>query len=98
MQPKPKQSEASIQAAITKHLKGDGWIVIKLIQTSANGIPDLLAIRAGRYLWVEAKSATGKVAPLQEYRHTELRRQGCEVIVARSTDDVKAYLKQTVPQ
>ena len=94
MQPKPKKSEAQIQAAITKHLKAAGWTVIKLIQTSCNGIPDLLAIRSGRYLWIEAKNATGKVAPLQEYRHTELRRQGCEVIVARSTEDVKEYLKQ----
>lgn len=81
--------ESKVQAAIIKQLEAAGWYVVKLIQTNKNGIPDLVALKAGRYVWIEVKGLKGVVAPLQDYRHTELRKQGAEVIIARSTDDTK---------
>jgi Holliday junction resolvase len=43
--------ESIIQAGVKKYLEKEGWMVIKLIQTSVNGIPDLMASKNGvRYL------------------------------------------------
>lgn len=84
--------ESQIQKQIIKDLESAGWYVIKLIQTNKNGINDLLAVRAARYVWIEVKAEHGKVAPLQAYRHEELRRNGAEVIIAYSREDIKHLL------
>ena len=74
-----KPLEASNQSKIIKYLERHGWYVIKLIQTNKNGIPDLLAIRSGRYIWIEAKRQGKTAEPLQQFRHAELRAHGAEV-------------------
>lgn len=74
-------SESEIQKKTITHFEKLGFFVIKLIQTNVNGIPDLLCIKDGKALFIECKK-TGKTAePLQEYRHEQLRKKGCEVLV-----------------
>jgi len=68
--------EQAIQKKISDRLKKEGWIVVKLIKTTMNGIPDLMALRNGETLFVEVKQPKGKLAPLQELRIQELRDQG----------------------
>jgi Holliday junction resolvase len=59
---------------------------IKLIKTNKNGIPDIVAIpKYSRALFVEVKTETGKVSPLQEYRINELKEHGIKVEVYRGT-------------
>lgn len=71
--------ESANQADIIKFLEDCGWYVIKLIQTNKNGITDLLAIRSGRYIWIEVKRQGMVAKALQVFRHIELRAQGAEV-------------------
>ena len=59
--------EQAIQKKITDRLKKEGWTVVKLIKTTMNGIPDLMALRNGETMFIEVKRPTGKGAPLQEY-------------------------------
>jgi len=68
--------EQAIQKKISDRLKKEGWIVVKLIKTTMNGIPDLMALRNGETLFVEVKQPKGKLAPIQELRIQELREQG----------------------
>jgi len=68
--------EQARQKKISDRLKKEGWIVVKLIKTTMNGIPDLMALRNGETLFVEVKQPKGKLAPLQELRIQELRDQG----------------------
>lgn len=68
--------EAELQAKIKKKLEAAGWLVVKLIQTSANGIPDLMALRNGTAVFIEVKAAGKKARPLQEYRLNQLIKQG----------------------
>ena len=74
--------EGKIQKKITDRLKKDGWFTTKLMQTSTNGIPDVLAVRPGRTLFIEVKTERGRLAELQKYRISELEKFGQEVIVA----------------
>lgn len=71
--------ESKIQAKIKKKLEADGYFVTKLTVTSTPGIPDLLAIKDGKVLFIEVKQPKGPISPLQLHRHEELRSFGCEV-------------------
>ena len=72
--------EQQIQAKKIKELEALGYYVIKLINTNKNGIPDLIAIPPNSdVLFVEVKTATGKVSKLQEYRNKELTEKGIKV-------------------
>ena len=76
-------SESTFKSKILKQYKRDGWLVIGLIQTTLNGIPDTMLLKRGEQpLFIEFK-AKGKVArPLQEYRHREIElKNGIKTIV-----------------
>jgi hypothetical protein len=83
--------ESQIQTRIKLSLEKAGWLVVKIIQTSQNGWPDLQAHKDGKTLFIECKTTTTKPTDLQLYVHNKLRKQGFEVIVARSTDDLNHH-------
>ncbi len=72
-------SEQQIQSKIKKKLQEQGWYVTKLIKTSTNGIPDLLAIKNGKAMFIEVKREQGKLSPLQQLRIQELSDAGAIV-------------------
>ena len=74
-------TEQQIQTNIKKKLQERGWFVTKLIKTSTNGIPDLLAIKNGKAMFIEVKKENGKLAPLQQMRLEELIQAGAIVKV-----------------
>ena len=87
--------EAIIQSQIKKYLEANGWMVIKLIQTTMNGIPDLMALKSGRTLFIEVKQPGKKPSDLQAYRHQKLRDKGFDVLTAVSVSDVELFLAPT---
>lgn len=56
-------------------------MVIHLIQTNANGIPDTLILRNGKVVFIEFKQPGEKPEPLQLYRHRKLTEQGFKTLV-----------------
>jgi Holliday junction resolvase len=80
--------ESIIQTNIKKYLEKEGWMVIKLIQTSVNGIPDLLCLKDGRAVFIEVKQPGKKPTDLQQYRIEKLHRAGFAAITAASVSDV----------
>jgi len=93
-------TEQAIQRAISDYLTGEGYYVIKLIKTTVNGIPDLLAIKgdtvlfsdAHHTLFVEVKKPGGRLSRLQRFRIEQLQQRGIDVVVAFSVNDVKTFL------
>ena len=85
--------ESTIQAKIIKWLKSDGYFVTKLMGTSTNGIPDVLAIKDGRTIFIEVKRPGREAEPLQKYRMNELINKGVSAIVAHSVEDVIISIK-----
>jgi Holliday junction resolvase len=83
--------ESIIQTQIKKYLETNGWMVIKLIQTSCNGIPDLMALKNGRTVFVEVKQPGKKPNDLQQYRIEKLHKQGFAAIAATSVADVSIF-------
>jgi hypothetical protein len=57
------------------------------------GVPDILIINRGRCLWIELKTAKGRLSPVQIAAQQLLVAAGCSVTVCRSIDDVRERLE-----
>ena len=77
---KPR-TEQQIQSAIMVKLRAAGWYVNKLILTTHPGIPDLIAHKEGRTMYIEVKRPGQKPTELQWHRITELGKYGVKVMV-----------------
>jgi Holliday junction resolvase len=73
--------ESARQTKIKKQLEKEGYFVIKLIKTSVNGIPDLMALKNGETIFVEVKQPKGVLSEIQKYRIKELREKGFLVYI-----------------
>lgn len=81
--------ESKIQTSIKNHLISKGWLVVKILQCSLNGWPDLQAHKDGVTVFIEVKQPGKKPTELQAYRIEQLRKRGFETIVATSKTDVE---------
>ena len=92
--------ESAIQAHIVRALNLKGWNVWEM-QKGSNGptgnrrvyctpgVPDLLAFKPGRLLFLEVKRPkTGRLSAAQVERHRELTLCGLPVHVVTSVEDV----------
>jgi hypothetical protein len=78
-------NESYVQRKIIKYHQKQNWLCIKVIQSNWNGCPDLILLRSGRCVFIEVKRPGVKTAaPLQVYRHRQLKDLGFEVYL---TDD-----------
>jgi hypothetical protein len=87
--PQKKLKESIIQKKIRLQYEADGWLVVKIIQTTKNGWPDLQLHKNNTTIFIETK-ATGKTAsPLQRYRHKQLREKGFTVLTKDNYDQTR---------
>jgi hypothetical protein len=94
------RSEKAIEADIIRNLRMLGAFVVKMSQPRrtmvTEGTPDLL-ILWGRYqvsLWVEVKRPGGTLRAMQAVWHREAKAAGQHVVIASSTSDVIAALRE----
>ena len=82
--------ESKEQTKIKKYLEKDGWIVVKTIQLSESGYPDLFAFRDGLTLFVEVKREKGgRLSEIQKYRIEKLIEQNFSVLVSHGFNKFK---------
>jgi hypothetical protein len=62
-------------------LEEKGYLVVKLIKTSCNGIPDLMCLKDGKVIFIEVKQPSGVLSELQKLRIKQLTDLGfdCKV-------------------
>lgn len=95
-----KGPESKIVADIVKylkHLRTNGqkvvWFKVHGSPMQQAGMPDFIIVIGGRTLWVEVKSSSGKVTPLQQHTIQQIMAAGGEVVVVRSLTELQ-YLVQ----
>ena len=71
-------SEQKIQTKIINRLTKEGWLCVKLIKTSKNGIPDVMALKDGNTMFIEVKKPNGRLSELQKIRIKQLQDLGFE--------------------
>lgn len=62
-----------------------------------NGIPDFFVAWNGIVGWIEVKSETGRLSPIQRRLITDLRSQGCLVCELRYYEVEEGYLLHLAP-
>ena len=84
------QPESLILRAVRRELERAGWFVLRQQQGlgSVKGVADLVALRDGRTVWLEIKTATGRQTPDQVVFETAIVRHGGEYRVVRCVDDL----------
>jgi hypothetical protein len=58
------------------------------------GVPDFLGHCHGIFFGIELKTPTGKLSALQIYAICQIQKAGGQAVVARSLDEVKAFVIQ----
>lgn len=87
----PSMTHAQLVLAIRRYLELTGWCVLVLPRggfPGGKGWSDILAFKAARTLFIEAKVGRDKMRPEQDAVRAELVARQFTVIEARSLDDV----------
>ena len=86
-----RQPESAILQQVRDWLRWRGWYVIRTQQGLGchKGLSDLVCIRDGRVVWVEVKTATGRLSVHQEGFRGAIETHGGEYVVARCVEDVE---------
>lgn len=69
------------QDKLIKLWEKKGYMVVNLIRTNKSGIPDLMALKDSKAVFIESKETGDTVKPLQEFRMRELSAQGFQCYV-----------------
>jgi hypothetical protein len=84
--------ERPVEAALVKGVKEKGGMCIKIMPIIA-GLPDRLAVLpGGRFFFVETKSPTGRLRPVQVAIIARLEALGAPVAVLHTPGEVRAWL------
>jgi len=68
---------SSFQTKTIKNYESNGWTVLKIINLSDNGYPDLLCMKLGeKDNWIECKEGKDTLKELQKFRIDELNKLG----------------------
>jgi len=81
--------ESEIKRKGTKLLESWGWMVIHLIQTNTNGIPDTLILRKTTAYFIEWKQPGKRPEELQFYRIRKLQEQGFKTFVVTDLKELE---------
>lgn len=78
---------AHVQNPIVTYAKQNGWFVRRVQWLGRRGAPDLMCLKGGVYVWIEAKRE-GEEAEIQQQReHERMRKRGALVYVVDRAED-----------
>ncbi|MBQ7417705.1 MAG: VRR-NUC domain-containing protein [Acidaminococcaceae bacterium] len=88
------QTETYIRRSIKDALTFAGWDVTTHLQGVGcrRGFPDLTAMKDGRTIYIEVKTATGRQSDYQKEFQKVCEAHGCKYILARSVNDIAEFL------
>ncbi len=98
----PRELEKDIQESATALLALNHIGVIAFAASGTHtrlrgalpsGLPDLLVVDKGRYVWVELKRDSGVVSMHQRIMHDWLREHGASVYTCHSVDEMLTALR-----
>ena len=87
---KPKLTETDIKRQIKDYLTIKGWFHFHVLQGMGayKGIPDRIAMKDHRILFLEVKRPNGKQSEYQREFQENVEKHGFEYVVAKSVDDL----------
>ena len=90
--------EKDIERYLTQEVKKRGGMCFKFVSPGNTGVPDrIVLVPGGKVVFVELKTATGRLQPIQRYMHREMRKRGAEVDVLYGLQGVETFLQVVMP-
>ncbi len=88
---KPKITETEIRRQVRDYLRIRGWFVFHILQGLGCylGVTDLIAVRGGRVIFIELKTARGRQSDYQRKFQADLEAAGGEYILCRGAEDLQ---------
>lgn len=74
--------------------RGNAIVGLRRANPETIGIPDILGVYKGRLFAVEVKTAVGRLRPEQIEWKEKLESNGALWTIARSVDDIAAFIKE----
>ncbi len=85
-----KTPESKVVSQIRNWLKDNGYLTFNMIEVKPSGTPDMLVLApGGDYTWLEIKSESGRLQPVQTYIHDKLRCFDAKIYTVSSLERVK---------
>lgn len=85
--------ERDIERHLVRRVAECGGVAYKWVSPGRVGVADRIVIRPGGQVWfVELKTATGRLSPLQQVFAADMRRMGVNYIVIRSKEEVDQWI------
>lgn len=86
--------ERDIERHLVRRAIEHGGKAYKWVSPGHVGVADRIVMLPGGVVWfVELKSSTGRLSPLQKIFAADMRRMGMNYIVIRSKGEVDAWIK-----
>lgn len=86
--------ESYMQTKILKWLRSQGYYAVKIISTTKNGSPDIIACINGKFVGIEVKIDYNELTELQKYNQRQIIAAGGKFILAYNLDNVKQQIKE----
>jgi len=93
MRRKANPLESSLQSEIIDYAHIRGWFCVKATTPSLRGLPDVVAVRVGRTVWIEVKREDEEARLQQNLRANEMRMHGAEVFQVDTFAEARWILK-----
>lgn len=78
----------AFQTKIKTYFKKEGYKVLKLVRLSENGYPDLMLLKNGETIFIEAKEENDTLKELQKLRIDELIKNGFKALCLKKTKGI----------
>ena len=91
--------ESQIEARLVRMVRERGGLCYKFVSPNNPGVPDRIIITPdGRTVYVELKTEIGRLANIQQWQISEMRKRGTDVRVAKGLPAVKALVAELFPE
>lgn len=92
-------NEAQIESRMRRMVLDRGGLCYKFTSPGDAGVPDRIVITPeGRTIYVELKTAVGRMANIQKWQHARMRERGADVRVLHGWEQVRAFIDQEFPR
>lgn len=87
--------ESEIEKRLAEKIKKAGGLAYKFVSPNNPGVPDrIIILPDGKVVFVELKSAFGRLARLQAWQISRMRELGCDVRILRGIDQVDEFIAE----
>jgi hypothetical protein len=86
-------TESQLTRQVMKYLRTlPGCFAFKIADRFTVGIPDIYLVHEGRNVWIELKTAAGKLSEIQKWTINQIKNCGGEAYVCRTLKEVQDLL------